>query len=291
MSLNNMFFTDDRTKVIYFGVDGSVWHISGYGQGGEGAVLGVEPGGLYFPELDQIWLESARQLGGTYQGDTFPRREIDFEIQISGKTNREFMLRNRRWWEAWSTRVPGVLAMFTKTHGWRWIRVRLSGNVEPKWGKDPSLIKACDYDMTVTADDPLWRSFREKSHWINKGLSGNGVVQLENMGSMDAFPEYTMPGPGQYSIQDGPDGRMITLPPVKAGQTMRLDTHPLKLSLRVYDNQTGPDGRTAWKGLKTQRFRGSIPPGGRSRIRVSVTGGNANSQVFATLSPGHYSPF
>ncbi|AXH70416.1 minor tail protein [Gordonia phage Daredevil] len=285
------FLRDDRTKVIYFGIDGSVWHLSGYGQGREGATLGVEPGMLYMPDMELLYLEGARQDGAKYQDTVLPRREIDFEVQIAGKTNREFMARNDAWWRAWSTRTPGTLAMFTSSTGWRWIKVRLAGNIDTKWGKDPSLIKACDYDMTASADDPLWRTFKDKSHWKNTAATGSGVLQFRNWADHEAYPEYVMPGPGTYSIQDGPDGEMIPLPYIKYGQTLRLDTHPLRLILRMYDSTTGVDGRSFWRGMGTRRFRGSIAPWSDSVIKVAVEGGDVEAQVYGIITPRHLRPF
>ncbi|AOE43719.1 minor tail protein [Gordonia phage Bantam] len=294
MIINNpaMFLKDQRTKVIYYGIDGSVWHLSGYGQGAEGATLGVEPDKFYMADMENLYVEGARQDGASYQGTNLPRREIDVEIQIAGKTVREFMSRNDRWWRAWSTRKAGVLAVFTPATGWRWIKVRLGGNVDTKWGKDPSLIKASDYDMTMAADDPLWRSFKHKAHWKNNGGTGSGIIQLRNWADHDAYPEYVMPGPGIYSIQDGPGGEMIKLPYIGFGQTLRLDTHPLRLILRMYDNTTGPDGRSFWRQMdNARRFRGSFEPWSEGDIRVAVDGGTTESQVFGILSPRFLRPF
>lgn len=291
MSLPNLFLHDQRTKVIYFGPEGQVMHLSGFGAGKEGYRLGVEPSELYFVDMELLWLEGARQDGASYQDTVLAKREVDFEVQIAGDTARQFSARNNHWWESWSTSAPGTLAIFSRYTGWRWIKVRLAGDIQAKWGKDPILIRACDFDMTVAADDPLYRSFREKALWKNTNGTGKGVLQIPNPGDHSGYPEYTMPGPGTYSIQDGPDGEMLELPPVPAGRTMYVNTHPQKLTIRTYDSVTGLDERLAWKGMKTKRFRKYLKPRSMNKISVKVEGGNANSQVFCSLVPRFYRPF
>ncbi|QDF15391.1 minor tail protein [Gordonia phage Mollymur] len=288
----SVYLRDERTKVIYYGIDGSVWHLSGFGMGREGARLGVEPDRFYMPDMELLWLEGARQDGAKYQDTVLSKREIDIEVQITGKTPAEFRERNDRWWRAWSTRIPGTLAVWTATAGWRWIRVRLAGNVDTKWGKDPALIKACDYDMTMAADDPLWRSFKSKAHWQNTAGTGSGILQFKNWADHVAHPEYVMPGPGIYSIQDGPNGDLIELPRIEYGQTLRLDTHPLRLILRMYDHTTGMDGRSFWRKMKqARRFRNPIEGWSTADIRVGVAGGGTESQIYGVLTPRHLRPF
>ncbi|ANA86545.1 minor tail protein [Gordonia phage Lozinak] len=286
-----LFLRDRRTKVIYFDINGHVWHLSGFGQGREGATLGVEPDNLYMIDTELLWTEGARQDGSSYEGTVISRREIDFEVQIKSSTVRGFHAINDKWWRGWSARTPGTLAFYTREMGWRWTRVRLAGNVEPKWGKDPALIRACDYDMTIAADDAMFRSAMEFGYWRNVGGTGQGSILLKNTADHIAFPEYVMPGPGTYSIQDGPDGDMIPLTPIRAGQTLKLKTHREKLSLRLYDSTTGIDGRTAWRGWGTKRFENHLEPHSINRIKVSVTGGTPNSQVMAQVFPRHYRPF
>lgn len=287
----DMFLRDRRTKVIYFDINGHVWHLSGYGQGWEGATLGIEPSKMYMADTELLFTEGARQDGAAYNGKVIQRREIDWEIQIAGRTINEYHQINHKWWRGWSNDTPGVIAFHTRTFGWTWAKARLVGNIEPKWGKDPSLIRACDYDMTISVDNSLFVGRQEFGHWDNRSSSGNGKIVISNPGDVVVFPTYTMPGPGAYSIQDGPGGTMIPLPTVNSGQTMKIFTHNENLICRVYDATTGIDGRTAWKGFGTKRFQNGLQPGTINEIKVSVTGGTPTSQVMATLTPRYLKPF
>lgn len=286
------FFSDRRTKIIWKDANGHVWHLSGYGQGREGAELSPEPSGMYQLDMEMLWTESARQDGASYEGHVIQRREIDWGISIAGSNIRDYHLINNKWWDGWDPDNPGVLMFFTPETGWRWAEARYVGNVEPKWGKDPALIKACDYDMTLSIDGSVYTSAKEFGHWRNTagGASGSGHLIIQNPGHQTVFPTYTMPGPGTYSISDGEGGEMIPLPKVKAGQTLKVYTHNKNLVCRIYDPTTGLDGRTAWTGFGTKRFRTGLGKG-IHKIKVSVTGGNVNSQVFAELKPRYFRPF
>lgn len=288
---DDTFLRDRRTKVIWYDINGRVWHLSGYMQGFEGATLGIEPSKMYMADADLLYTEGARQDGASYNGNVISRREIDWEIQIAGRTIREYHLINTKWWEGWSMDKTGVLAFFTRENGWRWASARLVGNVEPKWNKDPALIKACDYDMTISVDSSLFDGRQEFGYWKNVSGSGNGRLTISNPGDQKVSVTYTMPGPGTYSIQDGPGGTMIPLTPIKAGQTLKVWSHNEKLICRVYDPGTGIDGRTAWTGYGSKRFRAMLEPRTVNEIKVSVTGGTVNSQVYATLTPRYFKPF
>ena len=288
--------SDDRTRIVYFGPkrpDGKRprFHLAGFGQGNEGILLGTDPSELEFPPEELLFSEGARQDGATYLDTVYSKREIDLTILISGPNKREFRRLREEWFRSWDSATPGHLGCFTRYNGWRWLGVRRAGAPSPTWGKDPALIRAADYEMTLVADDPLWKSFEEKYLWTNSAGSGNGRLKLRNASDFAVYPKYYMPGPGVYSIQDGPGGKMLSFPRLSSGETLAIDTHPRRPQARIFETQTGLVRRNALKEMRGKRLRASIPKWQTTELAVNVSGGTYNSQVMSVAGPRFASPW
>ncbi|PBC38464.1 hypothetical protein CJ179_38320 [Rhodococcus sp. ACS1] len=282
---------------MYFGIPDPytgkrpVFHLAGYGMGKQGVLLGTDPDGLEFPPIESLWSESARQIGATYRDTVISRREVDIEAQVFGDTMREFRQRREQWFKAWSPRATGHLACFTRYNGWRWLGVRNQGQASPNWGKDPSLIRAAYFDMSIVADDPLWHTFQEKFLWTNAAQTGQGVIKIRNASEYEAHPKFYMPGPGKYSIQDGANGPMVELPELADGETLAIDTHPQRPTARVFSTEGGSDFTSVQKKMRGKRFRNPMQPWTSTELKVSVTGGSDVSQVYSVSSPRFDSPW
>ncbi|NKS29207.1 phage tail protein [Rhodococcus hoagii] len=284
--------TDPRARVVYIGLSGRVWHLAGLRMGEEGVMLGTGPSGLLFPDMDLLWTEGARQEGATYRDTVIPKREIDLVAQVGFEGDKHLYHRVfDAWMRDWSSRQRGHLGVWTTYAGWRWLRVRLGGAPQPQFGKDPALSGTCDFDMTVIADDPLWSSFERDGLWKNTSGVGVGSLRIPNPADEVAWPRFYMPGPGVYEIQDGENGPMIPVPALQAGETLKIDTHPRRPTARVYSAATGENGRNVWALLKGQRWRRPLQPWSSTVINCTVTGGNAESQVFCLAGPRFERPW
>lgn len=283
----------ELTKVVYIGLSGKCWHLSGPNAGLEGAWLGVDPKGLMFPPAELLFQEGARQDGATYQRAVLSKREIDFTIHLEGGSPRQFRARHDAWFRDWSRDKQGHLGIFTKYAGWWWLRVRLGGPPEPTgWDKDPALRGYQGYDMVAIADDPLWHSFEEESLWVNTLGTDEGVLRVRNAASQEVWPRYVMPGPGVYFIQDPNDFlRIVQTPPVKVGETLMIDTHPRHPTARLYSPAEGENGRNVWAQLKGRRWLFSVPPRSSTEVVVRVEGGTPSSQVLAVAAPRSERPW
>ena len=156
-----------------------------------------------------------------------------------------------RWWSSWSAKEDGYLGCFTRTHGWRWLKVRLAQEPPTVMTLDPQAMDAnfMQWDVRIIAAQPYWCKRQEMSTWINDG-EGDGPIpstpwdELEELiedilegldsrcqqsdtractsvratsSSPTAAPRWRganfwCPHPGRAWIQDGPGGRMIELP-------------------------------------------------------------------------------
>jgi len=120
-----------------------------------------------------------------------------------------------------------------------------------------------------------------------------GYVTLCNIGTEDGWPTYTLTGPGQFVIGDGPGGvgGSAIIGPLSAGQVAQVTTLPrLRSIVDVYDptNNLYP--------LMSGRFTTPIPgvavPGDASSVTipVGISGGDATSSIVANLTPLRIAP-
>lgn len=283
---------DSRARVVYIGLSGRVWHLSGLRMGEEGVTLGTDPGGLLFPPVDLLWNEGARQDGASYLDSVYPKRELDLVAQIGDAGDpRRYPYIFDAWMRDWSTKQRGHLGIWTNEFGWRWLRVRRGAAPTPLFGKDPRLTGVCDFSMLVIADDPFFTSFEAKGLWKNTSGANWGSYRIRNAADQHAWPRFYMPGPGRYEVQDGEGGPMIPVPELKAGETLKIDTHPRRPTARVYSASEGENGRNVWALLKGKFWRTPYEPWSSTEINCSVTGGNTASQVYCLAAPRFERPW
>lgn len=249
------------TKVVLIGipnpVDGSrmYWDLAGSHGGDQGIDLGPKLGGLMHTPFQQMMSEGPYQVGATHERVDYKKREIDMQVLISNSmapdTSFRYRMLEERWWSSWSADQDCYLGVFTRTHGWRWLRVRMAEEPKTAFEIDPVAYDNhfMAWDMTVVAAYPYWCKRMEHDTWVNDADPGNepphtlwnllekliadildgllgsdikhllpgvhigeGVLNVPNRGSEKAFPRFVVSSPGQAWIQDGPDGRMIELP-------------------------------------------------------------------------------
>lgn len=266
------------TKVVYLSTvqaDGTriTWDLWGPGSGRQGAELAPQVAGLMHVPFNQLISEGPYQVGGTHERVDFRKREISFQVNVGvdhPDTIWRYRMVEERWWGSWSATEDGYLGVFTRTHGWRWLRVRLAQEPKNQMVLDPAAMgnNFMAWDMTVVAVDPYWRKRHEQDTWVNDGEDDGGIPatpwdQLEeliediaeglfpgisdlvpgmhigegnlvvaNRGTEVAWPKFLVKGPGRAWIEDGPGGRMVPLPLLtpKDG-TVMVDTDPTARTL------------------------------------------------------------
>lgn len=117
-------------------------------------------------------------------------------------------------------------------------------------------------------------------------------VALTNIGTEDAYPQYTCVGPGTFLFEDGPgSGSYVTLGPLGYGQVVQITTLP---RLRTVVDVTNPTNNvySLLNGRFTTPIAGvSIPSQATPQlIGVAISGGSAASQIFASLTPQRIHP-
>ena len=149
---------------------------------------------------------------------------------------------------------------------------------------------------------------RKISAGDNLEASQNGFIERRNAGDQPAYDEITVYGPGTFGIANGPDSTdMVELGPLEPGEIALIRTDPRNRGVFDLTPRTGDETAPILFGANptdtmyrklTGRFTSDyqIPakePGmrvGAHKIAVSITGGNPDSKIMASLTPLRRSP-
>ncbi|WP_336086202.1 phage tail protein [Nocardia sp. SSK8] len=297
--MTHQLLNDQGTKIVVWDVNGRAWHLSGANAGREGVRLSAQTGFMFAP-VELLVSEGARQDGATFMRSVRSKREWDFVVVITGtggagRTDpvREFHAVHDAWFRGWSTDKPATVGYFTRHQGWRFQKVQLDAAPEPVGDVDPARNRLVAYKMSAAAMDPLFGHFEENSVWENSAGAGEGVVRVRNAADQQAWPRYTMNGPGRWAILDplaGDDLRLVQTPRLAEGEVLRIDTHPRHRTARLYSDDA-PGGRNVWAQLAGRRWLAPVEPWSTTEILVQVEDGTVDSSIIASVSPRSSRPF
>jgi hypothetical protein len=278
------------TKIVLLGIPGSggpngkraYWDLHGPQGGIQGAQLQPQVAGLMHNPFTQLISEGPYQVGGTHERVDWNKRDISIKVSVGvGEIDTIFRYRmiEQRWWASWSATEDCYLGVFTRTHGWRWLRVRLMEEPKGQMLLDPAAFgnNFQDYDMNLVAVDPYWRKRHEMDTWKNDGEGDGGIPstpwdQLEeliedilsglfpgidrivpgmhigegnlivpNRSTIPVFPKFLVSSPGRAWIEDGPGGQMIPLPLLTPQDGIVLvDTDPTARTLTATKDPVDP---------------------------------------------------
>ncbi|WP_238391441.1 MULTISPECIES: hypothetical protein [unclassified Mycolicibacterium] len=279
-----------ETQIVYMGIPGSggpdgkraLWHLHGPNGGAQGVELQPQLAGLMHVPFNQLITEGPYQVGGTHERVDYRKREISFKVSVGlGEVDTAFRYRmvEQRWWASWSAKEDGYFGVFTRTHGWRFIKVRLLEEPKDAFVLDPTAFgnNFADYNMNAVAVDPYWRKRIEIDQWANDGEGdggipstpwdqleeliediaeglfpgisdlipgwhiGEGNIAVPNRGDQPVWPKFLVSGPGRAWIQDGPGGRMVPLPLLSPSDgEVLVDTDPTARTLTATKDPVDP---------------------------------------------------
>lgn len=288
----NFFRLDSRlqsleTKIVYIGIPDQnarrpYWDLWGSHAGAQGIQLAPGAIGLMHTPFAQLISEGPYQVGATFERVDYRKRDIQIAVMLGiGEPDTIFRYRmiEQRWWDSWSAKVDGYLGVFTRTHGWRFLRVRLAEQPKTIMQLDPQAMDAnfMQWDMTIIAGQPYWCKRQETKAWANNGEGdggiphtpwdqleeliedildgllpgianlipgmhiGEGNIVIPNRGSEPAWPKFLISSPGRTWIQDGPGGPMVQLPLMfPADGTVLVDTDPTARTLTAATDPIDP---------------------------------------------------
>ncbi len=306
-----------KTKVVYLSPDGSrLWNLAGNWKGKEGVVLDEKTQGMMHIPFDQRYSAGPYMIGETLERTDYPKRVMNIGVTIGPAINylarrrfpdNEFAYRmiEEQWWEDWpenKNQPAGFIGVYSRTHGFRWIRARYGDANNQVIERDPTAFgnNVQDWSMTIHNEFPFYSKRAWVREWRNDSANAaifgrnHGEISLVNKGNWPQWPKYVIEGEGTVTIQDGIIDRIVPLPKTYQSDGLILvDTDPAARTLTgsndpadnffykiirnsaILDYLLG-DVTNADSGLPVGRrmeggigFTSQIPPASSHRIKVT----------------------
>jgi hypothetical protein len=248
-----------QTKHVYVSPDGNrLWNLAGSWKGKEGIVLDQKLAGSMHIPFEHRYSAGPYMIGEELERTDYRKRVINLGVIIAPHVNllarrrfpdNEFSYRmlEEKWWSDWpeNYRSPaGFWGTFTRTHGWRWIRVRLGEHNDQALDLDPVAYgnNAQAWSMTIHGQFPFYSKRPFTRVWRNDAENAqvngrnHGILPVVNRGDWPQWPKFIVEGSttheGDITIQDGVTERMVPLPRIYPSDGMILvDTDPSKRTL------------------------------------------------------------
>lgn len=245
-----------KTKVVYVSPDGNrLWNLAGDWAGKEGVVLAENLTGSMHMPFEQRYTAGSYAIGEELERTDYRKRVFQLGVILAPHVNllarkrfpdNEFSYRmlEEKWWGDWPEhhRAPaGYWGQYTRTHGWRWIRVRQGEANDQPLALDPVAYgnNAQSWAMTLHAQFPFYSKRPYTKLWANDESNARtadgsnlGVLNLPNRGDWDQWPKYIVEGAGMVTIQDGITPHMVELPEIfESDGAVLVDTDPAKRTL------------------------------------------------------------
>lgn len=312
-----------QTKHVYLSPDGRrLWNLAGEWGGKEGVVLQPKFKGSQHVPFEQRYSAGPYMIGEELERTDYRKRVFNLGVFIAPHVNylarkrfpdTEFAYRmiEEKWWRDWPEHhadPAGFWGTFTRTHGWRWSRVRYGEFNDQELDLDPVAFgnNAQAWSMTIHAQFPFYSKRPWTKVWRNDELNAevngrnHGSISVVNRGDWPQWPKFIIEGTsaheGDVTIQDGVTDRMVPLPRIFASDGMILvDTDP---AARTLTGEHDPIDTAFWKlfrnsevldyilgdltnadsGLPVGRrmpggigFASQIPPHSNAKIKVTHT--------------------
>ncbi|ADG96569.1 bacteriophage protein [Segniliparus rotundus DSM 44985] len=198
----------DQLTVIYVGVPDergvrAMWHLAGPRRGLEGVALATDLSGLVMPEFERAWHESAWMTGAVPGHLSWPKRLLNLGVHISaprlprtilaadGRLERlvasssadRYRLTHQLWWNSFSMDADGDLLCFTRTTGFRNLKVRLAKAPAGTLETDPAAFgnNRITVDLPLVASDPFFASPASMGTWRNNEDTATPLDALEEL--------------------------------------------------------------------------------------------------------------
>lgn len=244
-----------QTKHVYMSPDCTrLWNLAGEWGGKEGVVLDEKLQGSMHIPFQQRYSSGPYMIGEELERTDYGKRIYNLGVIVAPHVNflakkrfpdNEFAYRmlEEKFWADWpeNHRSPaGFWGTYTRTHGWRWIRVRYGESNDQPLTLDPVAYgnNAQAWSLTIHGQFPFYSKRPFTREWRNDDLNAkingrnHGVIAVANKGDWPQWPKFIIEGSGDVTIQDGVTDRIVSLPKILPADGMILvDTDPAKRTL------------------------------------------------------------
>lgn len=232
----------------WIGADHRVWHIGGWNEGAEGAVISGPVRGMVHRPWKGIWHEPAYGPP-RFERTVDERKEITFPITLMSDSEFGWFNTETLWWDGMRRDEQGWLGVFTRHKGEFYIPMQLAEAVEDELEDDPTnngnnsqqwwIKLAADGENTwrtpdlrpkewvVGYNDPVAQIKRDEGLLAPMVNVKVGKLRVANKSQTEpAWPVYFVTAPGRVWLPDGLSGRMIRVPRLFEGEHVLIDTDP-----------------------------------------------------------------
>ena len=186
-----------QTKFVWIGCDGSYWNLAGNYGGKEGLTLAPHVTGIMHSPFTSIFSEGPYQLGGYYERTDYHKREANFGVMVGidygpDTSSWRYRMLEQKWWRSWSASQQGTLCCYTRTHGWRFVKLQLGEAPKTPIELDPVAYdnNFMQWDMIVVGTQPYYQKKMITDTWANVAAPGTApaatpvstlLTMLENL--------------------------------------------------------------------------------------------------------------
>ena len=169
-----------KTRIIYIGVpDPDIggrrrwWDLHGNYAGAQGVMCGEVFAGLMHAPFNLKLESGAYEIGATWQRTDWEPKQMSMAAMINvgshGADSFDYRKLEQHWWASWSTDTDGYLGVYTRTHGWRFILVRLADTSKTQFEIDPTANdnNFMEWDMDIVALYPFFGKKSIQQTWTN----------------------------------------------------------------------------------------------------------------------------
>lgn len=232
-----------RLRLEWTGWDGTTWDLTNPRSGLFVTQDGIK--GLHEPAWEQFTQQTVE--GQIVDDVRALAREMEFTVYLySDKSSADWANRYDAFFSSWHPQHPGTLKVAAPTGASRAIDLRLTSDGGETFTRDPYRFTRRKHLLSAVADFPFYRGDRIRRHWGSAAelveffdpagsppfhiSSGRTVADadLTNPGDQDAWIVWTVTNTAgtDLSITIGIGDGTVTLPPVPAGKSVQVDTHP-----------------------------------------------------------------
>lgn len=176
-----------ETRIVYIGVPDPLiggqrrwWELSGKYAGAQGIMTGEQLAGLMHAPFTPKTDSGAYQIGATWHRTDWEPKQIAMAAMVNvgvGPANSfAYRMLEQTWWNSWADDQDGWLGVYTRTHGWRFVPVRLASASKTAFEIDPISHDNCfmQWDMEITALYPMYAKRAITQTWTNSAATSTG---------------------------------------------------------------------------------------------------------------------
>lgn len=225
----------DSLKIELTGRDGSYWCLAGPGAGAQGLTVSPNIQNLIETPVKTLWVPGP--FGQQYVGKRVQRREMVFSVQVFDDDPDTWATIDAQWRWAWDYDIESVLSV-TTSDGTRTLNLRLLEAPKPYGDRDPHITHDSPVIMTVAAEFPYWTEPSTLFEWSTANKTGTTSFPVQNDGDVPVWLKYAFTdlatwkiadfswGNGMYGRAAADAGRTVTLPALRAGENIVVDSDP-----------------------------------------------------------------